>query len=186
MRGLFKNDALLRLHASLRKEACGRRKRSTPQASLLFSQGAACTGTCEPACTQTYTLHLTWQMLEIASQLPRAWCALSPACYFLYKGARGHGGIQTPIYPPSWIARVSGRLVVPSLRGDRRTEPLSARSPAQYEGIALASALRLHGLTGLRRRGWRDAVDICSARPWALCNGVSNVKSREVVLSSSG
>lgn len=110
----------------------------TPQASLLFSQGTARTGTCD--CTPTYTLHqqaTPWQMLEIASQPPRA------RCYFMYKGARGHGGIQTPIYPPSRIARVSGRPVVPlpreRRRRRRRTEPLSACPPAQYEGIALAS-----------------------------------------------
>lgn len=79
------------------------------------------TGTCEPARRQDSTPYISsGQILEIASQLPRTWCLLSPACYLMYEGARGHGGIQTPIYPPSRIARVSGRPVVPLLRGGWR------------------------------------------------------------------
>ncbi|PTB42352.1 hypothetical protein M441DRAFT_388728 [Trichoderma asperellum CBS 433.97] len=98
------------------------------------------TGTCEPARRQDSTPYISpGQMLEIASQLPRTWCLLSPACYLMYEGARGHGGIQTPIYPPSRIARVSGRPVVPLLkRGGVGEEDDRAAF------CSLASAIRRH------------------------------------------
>lgn len=73
----------------------------------------------------------------------------------MYKGARGHGGIQTPIYPPSRIAvsgtRCSGEEEEEE-EEEEETEPLSACLPAQNEGIALASAFCL------------QCLDICSGR----------------------
>lgn len=125
----------------------------TPQASLLFSQSTASTDTCD--CTPTYTLHwqaTPWQMLGTASQLPRAWCS------FMYKGARGHGGIQTPIYPPSRIARVSGRPVVPlpreRRRRRRRTEPLSASAIRRHRASLCLSPTWPAQTRLARRRGY--------------------------------